>query len=78
MKFRPLSFVSVLLVKHIYRRFISPRLSKVGVQCRFYPTCSEYAIQAIQKYGFFEGWTKAINRIGRCRPTNYDSCVDIP
>ena len=36
--------------------------------CRFYPTCSEYAKEAILKYGFLKGWIKAIKRIIRCNP----------
>jgi len=36
--------------------------------CRFIPTCSEYAIQAIMKYGFWKGWGKTIKRLIRCRP----------
>ncbi|MBQ6495455.1 MAG: membrane protein insertion efficiency factor YidD [Bacilli bacterium] len=36
--------------------------------CRFYPTCSNYAIEAIEKYGFFKGWFLAIKRIIRCNP----------
>lgn len=36
--------------------------------CRFYPTCSNYAIDAIEKYGFFKGCFLAIKRICRCNP----------
>lgn len=36
--------------------------------CRFYPSCSEYAVIAISKYGFFKGWFLAIKRILRCNP----------
>lgn len=38
--------------------------------CRFYPTCSEYALQAVQKYGILRGLLKAIVRILRCHPFN--------
>lgn len=37
-------------------------------QCRYYPTCSNYAIEAISNYGFFKGWFLAIKRIFRCNP----------
>ena len=37
-------------------------------RCRFYPTCSNYAIEAIEKYGFFKGWGLAIKRILKCNP----------
>lgn len=38
--------------------------------CRFRPTCSEYAIQAIEKYGFIKGGLKASHRLLRCNPWN--------
>ena len=37
-------------------------------QCRFYPTCSNYAKEAIMKYGLFKGWFLSIKRILRCNP----------
>ena len=36
--------------------------------CRFYPTCSNYALEALEKYGFLKGWYLAIKRILRCNP----------
>ena len=48
-----------------YQRKISPLL---GDRCKFYPTCSEYALQAIEKYGAARGSLKAIWRILRCNP----------
>lgn len=48
-----------------YQRKISPLL---GERCKFYPSCSEYALQAIEKYGAFRGSVKAIWRILRCNP----------
>lgn len=56
------------LVK-FYRYFISPMLP---VRCRFMPTCSEYAIEALQKYGVFKGSWLALKRILRCHP--FSSC----
>lgn len=38
--------------------------------CRFYPTCSDYAIQAIEKYGIIRGGFKAVWRVLRCNPFN--------
>lgn len=46
--------------------------------CKFYPTCSNYAIDAIGKYGFFKGWFLSIKRILRCNPFSkggYDPVV---
>ncbi len=50
-----------------YQKFISPLFPP---SCRFYPTCSEYAIQAIGKYGILKGGIKAAWRILRCNPFN--------
>ena len=49
----------------LYRNYISP-LKKPC--CRFYPTCSQYAILAIKKYGALRGTLKAVRRILRCNP----------
>lgn len=48
-----------------YKKIISPLLPP---SCRFYPTCSEYAIQAIEKYGVVKGAAKSFWRILRCNP----------
>lgn len=49
----------------IYRYGISPLL---GRRCRFYPSCSEYAREAIQLHGPWRGSWLALRRIGRCHP----------
>lgn len=56
--------VAILLIR-FYRKAISPLF---GPTCRFRPTCSEYAIQAYEKYGFFKGSYLAVRRILRCHP----------
>ncbi|HED06121.1 MAG TPA: membrane protein insertion efficiency factor YidD [Ignavibacteria bacterium] len=58
--------VFVFLIK-IYQRIISPLFPP---SCRFYPTCSEYAVQSFTKYGIFKGGVKAIWRILKCNPFN--------
>ena len=55
----------VLLPVYFYRRCISPLFPPC---CRFTPTCSEYAIQAVKKHGVFKGSWLAIKRILRCNP----------
>jgi putative membrane protein insertion efficiency factor len=40
----------------------------LGRNCRFYPSCSQYAIDAIEKYGIFKGLFKSIIRILKCNP----------
>src|SRR5256885_14793850 len=48
-----------------YRATLGPYL---GGQCRFVPTCSQYAIDAIEKYGAIRGGWRALKRISRCHP----------
>lgn len=56
-----------IFVVRCYQKFISPLF---GARCRFYPSCSQYAILAVKKYGFFKGVLKACYRILRCNPWN--------
>jgi len=58
--------MAIIFIK-IYQLFISPLKPPT---CRFMPTCSEYALQAIEKYGMFRGGSMAIRRILRCHPFN--------
>jgi hypothetical protein len=51
----------------LYQLLISPIK---GQSCRFYPTCSEYSVQALQKYGVIKGIWKSIKRILKCHPFN--------
>ncbi|UOE54906.1 membrane protein insertion efficiency factor YidD [Cytobacillus oceanisediminis] len=67
----------LIIITRIYQKFLSPIKPK-RVKCRFYPTCSGYAIQAIRKYGAVKGTKKTINRLKRCNPYNRDSCIDYP
>lgn len=55
----------MLLPVKFYRRFITPLTPPT---CRFTPTCSEYAVEALQKYGPIKGSWLAIRRVLRCRP----------
>lgn len=58
-----------------YKIFISPLLGK---NCRFYPTCSDYTYQAIEKYGLIKGMYLGLRRIIRCNPFNpggYDPLI---
>ncbi len=54
-----------LLVLKLYKKIISPFLPKA---CRYYPTCSEYAAQALRKYGLLKGIFLAVKRILKCNP----------
>ncbi len=56
----------VLAVIKFYRRFLSPLKRKPT--CRFYPTCSQYALESVTKYGAIKGTYLAILRILKCHP----------
>lgn len=64
----------ILLIINIYQK-----ISKLTPpRCRFYPTCSEYAKQAIIKYGVFKGGVLAIKRIVKCHPLNEGGYDPVP
>jgi len=50
---------------HLYRWTLSPFL---GRQCRYHPSCSAYALEAIEVHGPWRGWRLALARILRCHP----------
>jgi hypothetical protein len=49
----------------VYRYVVSPVL---GRNCRFHPSCSEYALEAVERHGALRGGWLAIKRVGRCHP----------
>lgn len=55
----------ILAILHGYKRFVSPALPPA---CRFYPTCSEYAIEAIERHGLARGTWRALRRLLKCHP----------
>ncbi|MBX6763717.1 MAG: membrane protein insertion efficiency factor YidD [Rubrobacteraceae bacterium] len=55
----------LILFIRLYQRFVSPAFPP---SCRFYPSCSEYAVQAIRKHGPFKGTLMAVWRLLRCNP----------
>jgi uncharacterized protein len=62
--YKILSWPLVLLIQ-VYQYGISPL---IGPKCRFTPTCSHYAKEAIQKHGPFKGFWLALQRISKCHP----------
>lgn len=55
----------ILKIIRFYQIFISPIL---GRNCRFYPSCSQYTLQAVSKYGVIKGLSFGIKRIIKCNP----------
>lgn len=66
---------TLLLVLHFYRLFISPVL---GQNCRFYPSCSEYTQQAIQRFGALKGVYLGSRRLLRCNPWHKGGMDPLP
>ena len=56
-----------------YQRFVSPAFP---ARCRFRPTCSAYAYEAIQKYGALKGGWQALKRLSRCHPFYHGDIYD--
>lgn len=79
MKNNPLVYLSVYTIKNVWHGKIGRNHNKKHhILCRFYPSCSNYAIMALEKYGFLKGWYMAVDRVMRCRDDNTDTCVDFP
>jgi uncharacterized protein len=55
----------LLVLLGAYRRLISPLLPPA---CRFYPTCSAYAEEAVRRHGVLRGSLLTVKRLGRCHP----------
>jgi uncharacterized protein len=74
---RKLSVASRALVVLVtgYRRFISPLL---GPTCRFYPSCSAYALEAVQLHGALRGSWLTLRRLSRCHPFHSGGIDPVP
>ncbi|MDP3744906.1 MAG: membrane protein insertion efficiency factor YidD [Methylotenera sp.] len=70
----PVARLLVGIVK-AYQLILSPM---IGQQCRFYPTCSQYAIEAIRKHGAFLGSYLTVRRLLRCHPWHAGGHDPIP
>jgi putative component of membrane protein insertase Oxa1/YidC/SpoIIIJ protein YidD len=84
-KFNPLTRLSIYIIRDIYQGHLRARVAYFRLKkgqmtiCSFFPSCSEYSIIALEKYGFIRGWHKALVRISRCKTFVHDeSCVDYP
>jgi len=59
----------------LYRKVLSPML---GPRCRFHPSCSSYAITAIERFGAGKGSWLTLKRVGRCHPLNPGGVDEVP
>ncbi|WP_028308796.1 membrane protein insertion efficiency factor YidD [Desulfitibacter alkalitolerans] len=55
----------LISIVRLYQKYLSPLF---GRRCRFYPTCSQYTIEVLHKYGLVVGLFKAVKRIIKCNP----------
>ncbi|MBV5268253.1 MAG: membrane protein insertion efficiency factor YidD [Burkholderiaceae bacterium] len=65
----------LLVPIRVYQYAISPFL---GRRCRFFPSCSEYTAEAVQKYGALQGTRLGLKRISRCHPWNPGGFDPVP
>lgn len=62
-----------------YKKFISPILERnFGNACRFTPTCGEYTIEALEKFGTVKGLALGIKRVSRCHPLGSSGYDPVP
>jgi len=69
-----MKYLLIIIIRG-YQLLISPLLAP---SCRFYPTCSHYGIEALQRFGFFKGTWLTIKRIGRCHPYHEGGLDPVP
>ncbi|MCY4100973.1 MAG: membrane protein insertion efficiency factor YidD [Rhodobacteraceae bacterium] len=70
----PLAYVFSVPIR-LYRLIGSPF---VGMHCRFQPTCSAYALEALEKHGAIKGAWLTIKRLGKCHPWGQSGIDNVP
>ena len=71
---QPLAIASI----HAYQRTLAPAAARIGLRCRFTPTCSRYAEAVIERDGVVRGGLKTLARVARCGPWTAAGTVDEP
>jgi hypothetical protein len=65
MLFKQILILPFIIIIRFYQWVISPAL---GPKCRFTPTCSQYAAEALKKHGLVQGFILSVKRVSKCRP----------
>lgn len=63
------------LIHYVYKALLSPFF---GNACRFHPSCSDYALEALERYGWIRGTWMALRRVARCQPWNSGGDDPVP
>ena len=63
--FQTISILPIILIIRIYQFFVSPILK---TNCRYLPTCSDYSLKSLKKYGIIKGGYLSVKRISHCHP----------
>jgi hypothetical protein len=71
---RPLPALAVFLIR-VYQKLLSARL---GRNCRYFPSCSQYAIEAIERHGIVRGTFLGVRRLARCHPFHPGGIDPVP
>jgi putative membrane protein insertion efficiency factor len=71
---QPIAIASI----HVYQRALAPAAARIGLRCRFTPTCSRYAEAVIRRDGAMRGGWLAVKRIARCNPFTPPGTHDEP
>lgn len=67
--------ICIFLIRQ-YQRFLSPAAEALGARCRFYPSCSNYAVAAFERYPWWKAWYYTVKRLLKCGPW-HNGGVDI-
>ena len=72
-----MKYIAISLI-WLYQQTISRVFGLLGVNCRFYPSCSEYSKEAFKKHPFLKAFWFSVRRIGRCHPWGGEGVDDVP
>ncbi len=66
---------TVIFIIRLYQYTLSPYIAQ---SCRYTPTCSQYSIEAIQRFGVIKGFWLGLRRVGRCHPWHHGGYDPVP